>query len=78
MGKNTQCAGAERNVLEDCRRTDGAQGQLRMFSSSSPRHKLKTIEQVRARNKSGVRTSNFTLRIYKRPVCSAEEEEKLT
>ncbi|KAK7189571.1 sco1 domain-containing protein [Paraphaeosphaeria sporulosa] len=44
---------AEKNVLGVSRRINGAQEQMRMFSSSSQRHALKTIQQVRARNKSG-------------------------
>lgn len=31
--------------------------QMRLFSQSAPRSKLKTIDQIRARNKGGVRTS---------------------
>ncbi|KAF2679472.1 mitochondrial metallochaperone Sco1 [Lentithecium fluviatile CBS 122367] len=47
----TQCASkANSNAA---RRINGVQEQMRSFSSSTSRQKLKTIEQVRARNKGG-------------------------
>jgi len=48
---NTSCS-SKANLYAG-RRTNGMQEQMRSFSSSMPRHKLKTIEQVRARNKGG-------------------------
>ncbi|KAJ4286813.1 Cu-binding protein [Kalmusia sp. IMI 367209] len=44
---------AEKKSLGGARRPNGVQGQLRTFSSSPSWQKLKTIEQVRARNKGG-------------------------
>ena len=41
------------SILYASRRTNSVVEQMRVFSSSTPRHKLKTIEQVRARNKGG-------------------------
>ncbi|KAF2241723.1 mitochondrial metallochaperone Sco1 [Trematosphaeria pertusa] len=54
-GRNdTACASKSRKLgLQEGRRARSLHEQIKSFSSSTPRQKLKTIEQVRARNKGG-------------------------
>jgi hypothetical protein len=54
-GGNTTCLReAQRIQTSGIRAAGGYQGQIRTFSQSASRSKLKTIDQIRARNKGGV------------------------
>ena len=53
--QNTSCQLGRRGQAQGAGYVAGrSRGQIRAFSSSTPRSALKTIEQVRARNKGGV------------------------
>jgi hypothetical protein len=54
---NTVCLREVQRLRSNSRRTAiSSQEQIRLFSQSSSRQKLKTIDQIRARNKGGVRS----------------------
>jgi hypothetical protein len=54
-GARTQCLReTQRSATALERIARGVQAQTRSFSQTTPRHKLKTIDQIRARNKGGV------------------------